>query len=191
MINERSSRSHCIVKIKGVNKIDNKIIKNEMAFIDLAGSERIYNSIKEINKIDIRVEEAKNINTSLSSLSRCIISLKSKNKHIPFKDSALTMLMKDFLYGNCATNLIVQISEDSNMINETISTLRFGSNCCYLKNNIAQNIVSNEDEVLNIKNEIFEYKNKLNNMKENGLAGGFNCDSTLKDTFINNFSKLK
>jgi phosphotransferase system IIB component len=99
--------------------------------------------------------------------------------------------MKDSLYGNCVTNLIVHINEDNNMINESISTLRFGSNCCYLKNNITKEIVNKEEEVLNVKSEILEYKNKLKIMKQNELSGGFNCDITLKETFISNFNKLK
>jgi hypothetical protein len=92
-------------------------------FVDLAGSERI----KKTEVFDIKAQEAKNINTSLSALGRCINELSlGKGGHIPFRDSALTMLMKESLTGNCKTQLIVTVAENSEMSNETVSSLRFG-----------------------------------------------------------------
>jgi hypothetical protein len=51
----------------------------------------------------MRAEEAKNINTSLSALGRVInvLSTSGTGGFAPYRDSALTMLMKESLSGNC------------------------------------------------------------------------------------------
>lgn len=68
-------------------------------FVDLAGSERITKSQVEA----MRAEEAKNINTSLSALGRVINALSKTGSggFVPYRDCALTMLMKESLSGNC------------------------------------------------------------------------------------------
>lgn len=98
-INDRSSRSHCMVTLKQTIKNGNLQTQNKFIFVDLAGSERILKS-----KVDsLRATEAKNINTSLSALGRVVNHLSSNGNtgFIPFRDSALTMLMKESLTGNC------------------------------------------------------------------------------------------
>lgn len=61
-------------------------------FVDLAGSERI----KKSQVDNLKALEAKNINTSLSALGRVINGLTTTgaDAYVPFRDSALTMLMK-------------------------------------------------------------------------------------------------
>jgi hypothetical protein len=99
-LNDRSSRSHCLVSIKLTRKSGSKAVSSKFTFVDLAGSERITKSLAT----EIKAAEAKNINTSLSALGRTIKELsKSKQGFIPWRDSALTMLMKDSLSGNCIT----------------------------------------------------------------------------------------
>jgi hypothetical protein len=111
-LNDRSSRSHCLVSIKLTKKNGNKVISSKFTFVDLAGSERIVKS----GVTAVKAAEAKNINTSLSALGRTIKELsKSKQGFIPWRDSALTMLMKDSLSGNCITHLIICVAESSDM----------------------------------------------------------------------------
>jgi len=98
-LNERSSRSHCIVTLTNIDKRMNKFL-----FVDLAGSERIFKS----NSTGLKEAEAKKINESLSSLSRCLNCLKKKNEFVPWRDSSLTMLMKESL-SSCITSLIINI----------------------------------------------------------------------------------
>lgn len=76
----------------------------------------------------MRAQEAKNINTSLLALQRCIQELSQKGSQgfVPYRDSALTMLMKESLAGNYRTSLIVTVAESAAMVHETISSLRFG-----------------------------------------------------------------
>jgi hypothetical protein len=95
--NTASSRSHCIIKI------------NNYTLYDLAGSE------KRIG------EESGYINSSLLALSRVITSLAKKEKHIPYRDSLLTLSMKDVLTSR-DTKLFCCVRCDSD-IAETISSL--------------------------------------------------------------------
>eukprot|EP00388_Colpodella_angusta_P023111 GDKJ01059049.1.p1 GENE.GDKJ01059049.1~~GDKJ01059049.1.p1 ORF type:complete len:134 (-),score=12.15 GDKJ01059049.1:150-491(-) len=46
------------------------------------------------------------------------------HKHIPYRDSKLTRILKDALGGNCVTTMLATISPASTNYEETISTLR-------------------------------------------------------------------
>jgi kinesin family protein 6/9 len=59
--------------------------------------------------------------------------LKKKEKVIPFRESALTTLMKNSLVGNCKTCLIVTVADHPDMIQESVSSMRFGMECGALK----------------------------------------------------------
>ena len=91
--------------------------------VDLAGSERI-------SKTGARgqtIEEAKNINTSLSALGLVIEALSegnNSNKFVPFRNSKLTQLLKDSMGGNARTCMIATISPADNNFDESQSTLR-------------------------------------------------------------------
>jgi hypothetical protein len=130
-LNERSSRSHCIVILKQLSKFGDRQRSNKLSFVDLAGSERIHKTLVQA----MRKEEAKNINTSLSALGRCIQELgQGGSGFVPFRDSALTMLMKESLSGDCSTALIVTVAESIDMVSETKSSLRFGLSCGKITN---------------------------------------------------------
>lgn len=92
--------------------------------VDLAGSERV----KKSRSTGERFNEAKSINSSLSALGKCIHALTdTKVQFVPFRDSKLTRLLQDSLGGNCKTALIVTIGPSVKHIDETISSLSFGS----------------------------------------------------------------
>ena len=71
--NERSSRSHSvfILKIQGSNSKTGESCVGSLNLVDLAGSERL----KDSGSTGQRLEETKNINTSLSNLSKVILAL--------------------------------------------------------------------------------------------------------------------
>jgi kinesin family member 5 len=97
--------------------------KSTLYLVDLAGSERI----KKSHVSGERVDEAIAINSSLTTLGKCIIALSEKKvSHIPFRESKLTKILKDALGGNCKTALIISLSPDEQDIDETISSLLFG-----------------------------------------------------------------
>ena len=64
----------------------------KLSLIDLAGSERLDQS-----QDTKRQKETQYINKSLASLGDVLHGLKVKSKHIPYRNSKLTNLLKDSL----------------------------------------------------------------------------------------------
>lgn len=56
-----------------------------------------------------RAEEGRNINLSLSTLGKVIAALASDAKHVPYRESKLTLLLQDSLGGNSKTAMIAHI----------------------------------------------------------------------------------
>jgi kinesin family protein 5 len=85
--------------------------KNAKLFlVDLAGSEKISKTGAEGKTL----EEAKTINLSLSSLGNVINALtEGKNKHVPYRNSKLTRILKESLGGNSTTTMIITCSPSS------------------------------------------------------------------------------
>ncbi|KAL0265540.1 UNVERIFIED_CONTAM: hypothetical protein PYX00_011252 [Menopon gallinae] len=125
MSNEKSSRSHSvfILKVKMSNKTTKEHREGVFNFIDLAGSERLNASKAEGE----RLRETQNINKSLSVLGNVITALVRKEQHIPFRDSKLTLLLKDHLQGNSRVLMFVNIAPEAKYHGETICSLRFAA----------------------------------------------------------------
>jgi hypothetical protein len=102
-------------------------------FIDLAGSERTKKSMGD------RLKEGCSINKSLHVLSMVISSLaevsEGKARHVNYRDSKLTFLLKDSLGGNSKTHLIANISPSLISSLETKSTLMFARKVKLIKVN--------------------------------------------------------
>lgn len=62
---------------------------------------------------------------SLTSLSRVVQALTSKQSHIPYRDSKLTRIMQDSLGGNTKTAIVASISAASVWQEETAQALEF------------------------------------------------------------------
>ena len=125
-MNERSSRSHCIVSlfVTGINLATNQKLIGKLHMIDLAGSERI----KQSEATGDRLKEATFINQSLTSLGLVIRALASKKDHVPYRDSKLTAILQDSLGGNCKCLMFANISMANSNVPETVSTLKFATN---------------------------------------------------------------
>jgi hypothetical protein len=101
-----------------------------LSIVDLAGSEK-YTSTNKDEGHTLRVQEMNSINTSLSVLGHVIqsmtIPVNNKRKHIPFRDSKLTKLLKDSLIGSLKASVIfiVCVSPTIENFSETQSTLQF------------------------------------------------------------------
>ncbi|XP_043256727.1 protein claret segregational-like [Colletes gigas] len=122
--NERSSRSHSVARIKliGTHKTKKEVSIGNLNLVDLAGSERLK------GEESTRVAETKNINKSLANLSNVILALLRKQEHIPYRNSKLTHLLMPSLGGNSKTLMLLNISPLDECYNETLNSLRFGSN---------------------------------------------------------------
>lgn len=73
------------------------------------------------------LDEAKNINKSLSALGNVISALADNTKtHVPYRDSKLTRILQESLGGNARTTIVICCSPASFNESETKSTLDFG-----------------------------------------------------------------
>jgi kinesin family protein 5 len=141
-MNEHSSRSHSVflINVKQENLENQKKLSGKLYLVDLAGSEKVSKTGAEGTVLD----EAKNINKSLSALGNVIAALADGNKsHIPyrygvdretyltkqyiahscFRDSKLTRILQESLGGNSKTTIVVCCSPASYNETETKSTL--------------------------------------------------------------------
>ena len=123
--NEESSRSHAVfqVYINITNKLDGQVRQVKLSMIDLAGSERA----SATGCKGARFKEGANINKSLLALGNCINNLADGAKHITYRDSKLTRLLKDSLGGNCQTVMIANIAPSSFSYEDTYNTLRYAN----------------------------------------------------------------
>lgn len=138
--NEESSRSHAIfqVHIRMTNKKTSVRRTVKLSMIDLAGSERAQSTKCK----GLRFKEGANINKSLLALGNCINKLADGCKHIPYRDSNLTRILKDSLGGNCQTLMIANISPSSLTYEDTYNTLKYASRAKKIRTNVRQNVIT-------------------------------------------------
>uniref|UniRef100_T1JH64 Kinesin-like protein n=1 Tax=Strigamia maritima TaxID=126957 RepID=T1JH64_STRMM len=133
-LNQNSSRSHCIFTVEIIRVPDNDNPRvatiSRLSFCDLAGSER-YSKTRNTGD---RLKEACNINTSLLVLGRCISNLRANQqmnrenvKLIPFRESKLTRLFQNFFTHKTAVSMIVNVSPESGMCDESLHVLKFSA----------------------------------------------------------------
>jgi len=67
------------------------------------------------------------INKSLLTLGRVITALTEGSPHVPYRESKLTRLLQDSLGGTTKTCIIATISPASDSLDETMSTLDYGT----------------------------------------------------------------
>jgi kinesin family protein 18/19 len=124
-VNETSSRSHAILQVVLEYKVNegSSIVTRmrKLSLIDLAGSERALAT----DQRTVRSLEGASINRSLLALSSCINALVEGKRHIPYRNSKFTQLLKDSLGGACQTTMIANISPSDLSYSETRNTLHW------------------------------------------------------------------
>ncbi|XP_061722064.1 kinesin-like protein KIF11-B [Cydia pomonella] len=117
--NSSSSRSHALLELSTP--------KATLHLADLAGSEKA--SWEGVG--GGRQKEGANINKSLVALSNVISALVSgssgRGRFVPYRDSALTWLLKDCFTGGACTFIIATVSPSVACYGESASTLRWTS----------------------------------------------------------------
>ena len=197
-MNKESSRSHSVLS----TVIESKIMKDglfnvkisKFHLIDLAGSERA----KSTDSAGTRLKEAGMINKSLSALGNVINSLvevgQGKSRHVHYRDSKLTFLLRDSLGGNSKTLMIANISPSSDSFGETLSTLKFAQRAKLIKNKAIINEDSSgtvailKDEIKRLKLEMTKMKVKHN--KQFSICskcGGMSDSSIITEEDLTNF----
>ena len=162
--NEESSRSHAVfqVYVNITNKLDGQVKHVKLSMIDLAGSERA----SATGCKGARFKEGANINKSLLALGNCINNLADGIKHIPYRESKLTRLLKDSLGGNCQTVMIANVSPSSMSYEDTCNTLRYANRAKKIKTNIKKNIVNCQMHVTGYIKMVEEQKKEITLLKQ-------------------------
>ncbi|KAG2468487.1 KIF5A protein, partial [Polypterus senegalus] len=138
-MNEHSSRSHSIflINIKQEHVETEQKLSGKLYLVDLAGSEKVSKTGAEGAVLD----EAKNINKSLSALGNVISALAEGTKtHVPYRDSKMTRILQDSLGGNCRTTMFICCSPSGYNEAETKSTLMFGQRAKTIRNTASVNL---------------------------------------------------
>jgi kinesin family member 18/19 len=171
--NETSSRSHAVLQVHVTQSPRTASLTEErfmgtLSIIDLAGSERA----AATTNMGQRMVEGANINKSLLALGNCINALCESGgaiRHVPYRNSKLTRLLKFSLGGNCKTVMIVCVAPTSLHFDDTHNTLIYAERATKIKTRVVTRNVVNVDrhvgqyvEAINRLNaEVAELKAKL------------------------------
>ena len=171
--NETSSRSHAVLQVHVTQAPHTASITEQRAMatlsiIDLAGSERA----AATTNMGQRMVEGANINKSLLALGNCINALCESGggfRHVPYRNSKLTRLLKFSLGGNCKTVMIVCIAPTSLHFDDTHNTLLYAERATKIKTKVVTRNVVNVDRhvgqyveaITRLNLEVAELKAKL------------------------------
>jgi len=162
--NDASTRSHCIFIFQIESQKIGEDVKtlSKLHIVDLSGSEKPHKT--DLN--GVRMEEALNINLSLHFLEQVIVSLNRKEGHIPYRNSMMTMCLRDSLGGNCKTRMIATMSCEQIDTMETISTCRFAQRVALISNSAIKNEIEDPQVVIQKqKSEIEDLRSELAMLK--------------------------
>ncbi|OIW18547.1 hypothetical protein TanjilG_13299 [Lupinus angustifolius] len=186
--NETSSRSHAILQVVVEYRVRDSSMNvvnrvGKLSLIDLAGSERALAT----DQRTLRSIEGANINRSLLALSSCINALVEGKKHIPYRNSKLTQLLKDSLGGTCNTVMIANISPSILSFSETQNTIHWADRAKEIRlkvsdanedllplpeieNDQAKLILELEKENRNLRIQLAKQQQKLLTLEAQSLA---------------------
>nr|CCA25137.1 kinesinlike protein putative [Albugo laibachii Nc14]CCA25772.1 kinesinlike protein putative [Albugo laibachii Nc14] len=172
LMNRESSRSHSVF----ILQIQTKQIRQDgitrmrtsrFNLVDLAGSERQ----RSTEASGDRLKEAGNINKSLSALGNVIMGLvdksAGKNRHVHYRDSKLTFLLKDSLGGNSKTFMVATVSPAGESAHETLSTLKFAQRAKSIRNEAVINEATTGNVAV-LQQEIQRLKSQLQSHQARG-----------------------
>lgn len=148
-MNERSSRSHTILRInlESQEKGETRVKTSLLNLVDLAGTE----GLRHTGGLgEQRRREGANINKSLLSLCKVInqLSEAKANAFVGFRDSQLTRILQNSIGGNSKTAIIACCSCEFGNYSETRSTLDFALRAQKVKNKVKANIFQSEGQML-------------------------------------------
>ena len=168
---DASTRSHCIFIIQIEAQRLGSDIKtlSKLHLVDLAGSERL----GKTNVDGTLLREARCINQSLHYLEHVIVTLEQKargeNVFVPYRNSFMTLVLRDSLGGNCKTSMIATASAEEGDLDESVSTFRFAQRVAGIQNEARRNEQVDPSLIIQrLKQEVAELKAEIGMLKGNG-----------------------
>ena len=184
-MNSESSRSHAVFSIiftqtetvkTGSSELSSDKV-SKISLVDLAGSERADST----GATGARLKEGANINKSLTTLGKVISALakaskedakpssgkkkKKEESFVPYRDSALTWLLRENLGGNSRTAMVAALSPADINYDETLSTLRYADRA---KQIVCKAIVNEDPNAKMIR----ELRDEITKLQSFIAAGG-------------------
>ncbi|CEH16690.1 Kinesin-like protein [Ceraceosorus bombacis] len=102
-----------------------------LVFVDLAGAEYSTGSVAAAPQTSLERQEGRQINTDLLALKEVIRARASRQSRIPYRNSPLTMVLKEHFEHELAPQdtsfMILNVAEASAQLTATVNTLQFGS----------------------------------------------------------------
>lgn len=144
--NAQSSRAHTVLTLRVRARVAPGGATRESALnlVDLAGSERAgaaANASSSPGQAAARLREGNHINRGLSALGNCVRALSERpagsaapgaggntprgTRHVPYRDSMLTWLLKRSLDGHAKVLVVATLAPGTHTFAETLSTLRY------------------------------------------------------------------
>nr|CAD7400292.1 unnamed protein product [Timema cristinae] len=157
-MNEKSSRSHAVLMVTIQQNVSGKLITRvgSLYLVDLAGSERQ----SKTGTSGVRLKR------SIKDQPKSIYSGQShrgaaKSTHVPYRESKLTLLLKNSLGGNSVTTMVANVAPSDYNYDETLCTLRYADRAKHIKNHVQLNdsprniaIERTAGEILTLKKEL-------------------------------------
>ncbi|KAI5685338.1 Kinesin motor domain containing protein [Leishmania braziliensis] len=174
-MNKTSSRSHCIftIYLEARTTLSSVVRRSKLNLVDLAGSERV----SKTGVSGTILMEAKHINLSLHFLEQVIVALSEKAKgvrdHVPYRNSFLTMALRDSLGRNCKTVMLATVHVVVSQVAETISTCQFAQRVAMIQQ--APQVNLETDPVLLVRKlrvEVAQLKDEVAYLRAHGGGGG-------------------
>ena len=196
LLNERSSRSHCLVHLHlteqtggGGRAGDVSVSKRQLLFADLAGSERILKTGAE----GVAAKQAVAINTSLSALGKCTRALAVHAAYVPYRESTLTQLLRSSLSGKASLAAVITVAGDAAHVDESKCSLEYGMQMGALRTRatvVQSSTVAGEVKAINL--QLSKARPALAEMEANGYAEKFGkaAEPTAIKTFNENTRHL-
>ena len=187
-MNAQSSRSHSIFTVmmeqrrrEEAPSIEGPNVRSAMFHLcDLAGSERQ----KQTGNTGGRLKESVHINSGLLALGNVVNALSRRGKanaagatavskkHVPYRDSRLTRLLKDSLGGNSRTLMLACVSPSDDAFGETLNTLQYAARARHIDNRPIVNTDSHEAAIQEMLAEIETLREQLRSQQAEAEAEG-------------------
>jgi len=200
-MNATSSRAHTIFQVRLKQSIkeytDDGQLKMEnersalLCLVDLAGSERA----SKTGATGATLKQGAAINLSLTTLGTVINTIvdnmkRKKKKHVPFRNSVLTKLLKHALGGNSKTIMVAAVSPADRNYAESLSTLRFADRAKQIKTKASVNEDPKDKLIRDMASELEALKQQIKSGafgdgSGGGVAGGVAQDEV--DTIRANY----